>query len=180
TGAVTFLHPYGCTFDADENTVTEDAFIGHGRHPNVGAVLVVSLGCETASAQRIADAIRQSGKPVETLIVQKQGGARSTGEIGIEKVRAMQAALASEPQDEGDISELIIALECGSSDAFSGLTANPAVGEAADIIVGAGGTVVLSEITEMVGAEPVLYRRGKNEAIRDELMSLIKRYEIEL
>lgn len=180
TGAVTFLHPYGCTFDFDENTTTEDAFIGHGVHPNVGAVLVLSLGCETASASRIADAIRKTGKPVELLIVQKSGGSRQSGIEGIERVRAMQAGLATEPTDEGDISELIIALECGSSDAFSGLTANPAVGEAADIIVEAGGTVVLSEITEMVGAERVLWRRGQTQKIKEDLMHLIKKYEIEL
>ena len=73
TGAATFTHPYGCTFDAIENTVTEDTFIGHGRHPNVGAVLIVSLGCETASAARVAEAIRDTGKPVEVLVVQKAG-----------------------------------------------------------------------------------------------------------
>jgi len=180
TGAVTFTHPYGCTFDALENSTTEDTFIGHGKHPNVGAVLVLSLGCETASASRISDAISATGKPVETLIVQKGGGARSTGVTGVEKVKEMQAQLATTPSDEGHISELIIALECGSSDSFSGLTANPAVGEAADVIVGAGGTVVLSELTEMVGAEPVLRRRAATDAIRRELMELIKQYEIEL
>lgn len=180
TGAATFMHPYGCTFDADENSLTEQTYIGHGRHPNVGAVLVVSLGCETASAQRVAAAIAESGKPVETLIVQKQGGSRSTVQMGIEKVRELQAQLAPEPSDEGDLSELVIGLECGSSDAFSGLTANPAVGEAADLIVAAGGTVVLSEVTEMVGAERVLWRRGKTDAIKTDLMRLIKQYEIEL
>ena len=180
TGAVTFLHPYGCTFDAEENRVTEETFIGHGRHPNVGAILVVSLGCETASAKCVAEAIAESGKPVETLIVQKEGGSRKTRDRGAEIVRTMQAALDAMPKDDGDISELIVGLECGSSDAFSGLTANPAVGEAADIIVDNGGTVVLSEVTEMVGAEPVLERRGKTDAIKAELMTLIKKYEIEL
>lgn len=180
TGAVTFSHPYGCTFDALENSTTEDTFIGHGRHPNVGAVLVLSLGCETASAQKIAEAIAASGKPVETLVVQLAGGARSTGGLGIERVRAFQEMLDKEPQDEGHISELLIGLECGSSDAFSGLTANPAVGEAADLIVCHGGTVVLSEITEMVGAERVLFRRGRDEAVQKRLMKLIKEYEIEL
>jgi altronate dehydratase large subunit len=180
TGAVTFSHPYGCTFDALENTTTEDTFIGHGRHPNVGAVLVLALGCETASAQRIAEAIAATGRPVETLVVQLSGGARSTGALGIEKVRAFQEMLEDEPQDEGHLSELLIGLECGSSDAFSGLTANPAVGEAADLIVSHGGTVILSEITEMVGAEPVLFRRGRDEAVKKRLMTLIKEYEIEL
>ena len=180
TGAATFLHPYGCTFDAEENRITDETFIGHGRHPNVGAVLVVSLGCETSSAKRITEAIAESGKPVELLIVQKEGGSRTTRDRGASIVRKMQESLDKTPQDEGDISELIVGLECGSSDAFSGLTANPAVGEAADIIVGAGGTVVLSEVTEMVGAEPVLERRGKTDAIKAELMTLIKKYEIEL
>lgn len=180
TGAVTFTHPYGCTFDAEENRVTEETFIGLGRHPNVAAVLVVGLGCETASAHRVTEGIRSSGKQVEMLIVQKQGGSRTTSGHGIEIVRAMQAKLAGEPRDSGNISELVIALECGSSDAFSGLSANPAVGEAADIIVEAGGTVVLSEVTEMVGAERVLSRRGKTDEIRRDLLDLIKKYEIDL
>ena len=180
TGAATFNHPYGCTFDAIENTTTEDTFIGHALNPNVGAVLVLSLGCETASATRIADAVAASGKAIETLVVQHQGGARSTGAQGVEAVRTLQAGLAQAPEDEGDLSELVIGLECGSSDAFSGLTANPAVGEAADTIVGHGGTVILSEITEMVGAEPALARRARDETVQRKLMSLIKQYEIEL
>lgn len=180
TRAVSFTHPYGCTFDAEENSTTEQAYIGHGRNPNVGAVLVLSLGCETASAQRVADAIRPTGKPVEILTVQKAGGARSTGRQGITIVEKLQHELDQIPLSEGDISELIIALECGSSDAFSGLTANPAVGESADLIVDADGTVVLSEITEMVGAENVLSRRCSNDQVRDELLSLIKKYEIDL
>lgn len=180
TGAATFAHPYGCTFDADENRLTEQTFIGHGRHPNVGAVLVVGLGCETASPERVGTAIRETGKPVETLIVQKTGGARSTAALGVDRVRAMQAAFDAQPQDEGHVSELLIGLECGSSDAFSGLTANPALGEAADLIVAAGGSVILSEITEMVGAEAPLERRCASPAVRDELLALIRRYEIEL
>ena len=180
TGAVTFTHPYGCTFDAEENRTTEETFIGLGRHPNVAAVLVVGLGCETASFARVSEGIRSAGTPVETLVVQKQGGSRTTSALGIEIVRGMQAKLATKPSDPGDLSELIVALECGSSDAFSGLSANPAVGEAADMIVEAGGTVVLSEITEMVGAELVLARRGRTDAIRRDLLDLIKKYEIDL
>lgn len=180
TGAATFMHPYGCTFDADENGITEQTFIGHGCHPNVGAVLVISLGCETASASLVAEGIRKTGKPVETLIVQKSGGSRSTTEQGIEAVERLKADLSPVATDEGDVSELIIALECGSSDAFSGLTANPAVGEAADVIVDAGGTVVLSEITEMVGAENVLWHRSATPEVQSALLRLIKQYEIDL
>ena len=77
----------GCTFDAEENRTTEEAFIGHGLHPNVGAVLVVSLGCETASGSKVFDAIRASGRPVERLVVQKAGGSRTTSEAGIQIAR---------------------------------------------------------------------------------------------
>jgi len=180
TRAVSFTHPYGCTFDAEENSTTEHAYIGYGRHPNVGAVLVLSLGCETVSAQRVVDALRETGKPVELLVVQQSGGARSTGREGIEIVQRLQRELDAIEPSEGLLSELIIALECGSSDAFSGLTANPAVGETADLIVDAGGTVILSEITEMVGAEKVLARRACNETVENELLELIKKYEIDL
>lgn len=179
-GGVTFMHPYGCTFDAEENQITEHSYIGHGLNPNVGAVLVLSLGCETASAERVASEIAKSGKPVETLIVQQEGGSRTTGTAGIEIVKRMRQELDAQPQEEGDLSELLIALECGSSDSFSGLTANPAVGEAADIIVSHGGTVILSEVTEMVGAEQVLARRGKTDEIKRDLLALIKKYEVEL
>lgn len=179
-GGVTFMHPYGCTFDTIENKITEHTYIGHGLNPNVGAVLILSLGCETASAERVAKSISASGKRVEVLTVQIEGGSRTTGKRGIELVQEMRRELDAQAREEGDISELLIALECGSSDAFSGLTANPAVGEAADLIVDAGGTVILSEITEMVGAERVLCRRGKTDAIKEELTKVIKRYEVEL
>lgn len=179
-GGVTFMHPYGCTFDTEENRTTEDTFIGHGCNPNVGAVLVLSLGCETASGERVVAEIEKSGKPVEHLTVQIEGGSRTTVREGIEIVSRMRRELDVQPKEEGDVSELLVAVECGSSDAFSGLTANPAVGAAADILVSHGGTVILSEVTEMVGAENVLARRAENDTIREELLTLIKRYELEL
>src|SRR5699024_8638604 len=133
-GGVTFMHPYGCTFDAEENRVTAETYVGHGCNPNVGAVLVLRLGCETPSAERVTADIAQAGKPVEMLTVQLEGGSRSTVRAGIEIVQQMRRELDALEPVEADLSELVVAVECGSSDAFSGLTANPAVGEAADII----------------------------------------------
>src|SRR5690606_41575203 len=89
TRAVTFTHPYGCTFDAEENNTTEHAYIGYGRHPNVGAVLVLSLGCEPASAVKVADAIRETGKPVEMQTVKLVGGARAPGRPGTYNVHRL-------------------------------------------------------------------------------------------
>ncbi|WP_165769157.1 UxaA family hydrolase [Virgibacillus profundi] len=180
TGAVSFLHPYGCTFDAEENRVTEDTFIGHGKNANVGAVLIVSLGCETASSKRIYEEVSKTNKPVEILVVQDVGGSRTSTRKGTEIVKGFQKELSKQEKVSGHLSDLIIALECGSSDAFSGLTANPAVGEAADIIVNNNGTVVLSEVTEMVGAESVLARRAKDDELKNDLLTMIKKYEIEL
>src|SRR5690606_36518650 len=115
-GGVTFMHPYGCTFDTEENNITEDTFIGHGRHPNVGAVLVLSLGCETASGQRVAAEVAKSGKPVEHITVQIEGGSRTTVREGVEIVSKMRRELDAQVREEGDVSELLVAVECGPSD----------------------------------------------------------------
>lgn len=180
TGAVTMQHPYGCTFDTEENNLTEQVFASFGRHPNVGAALVISLGCETVAARRVAQEIAQSGKPVELLIVQGEGGAWKTVEKAAEKVRALQADLARQQREEFGLEHLVVAMECGGSDGFSGLSANPAVGVCADLVVSAGGTVYLSEIPEMVGAEQVLARRCADDDVRERLLRLVAQWEREL
>src|SRR5699024_9697265 len=128
---------------------------------------------------KIYEELKKTNKPVEMLIVQMEGGSRTTIANGIDKVNKLKEQISKVPIVEGDLSDLNIALECGSSDAFSGISANPAVGEAADIITENNGTVVLSEITEMVGAENVLSKRAKNDQVKNTLLSLIKEYEIE-
>ncbi len=110
-----------------------------GTHPNVGAVLLVSLGCESFDRQRLADAIRASGRPVETLVIQEPGGTRSTIEAGRAWVEEALGRLAqTRAQRRWTSSELVVGTICGGSDATSGLTANPAAGRAFDLLVDAG------------------------------------------
>lgn len=179
-GVVAIPHVHGCDFDAERSARSDRTFIGFGRHPNVGAVLLVSLGCETADGECLASQIGEAGKPVELIRIQEDGGTYRTAEKGADLVRRLQAELNRMEREPFPLSELIVATECGGSDAHSGLSGNPAVGAASDRIVEEGGTVILSETSEIVGAEEVLARRAINEEVRADLLRVVERAERDL
>lgn len=131
---------------------------------------VVSLGCETVSAERVANEIARSAKPVELGSLRKGHHIAST----------LARWLESEARVEIPASQLMVGVECGASDAFSGLSANPAVGVMSDILVRCGGTVVLSETTEMIGAEHILASRSRSEEVGRALLGIVHRTESEL
>ncbi|MBI3948729.1 MAG: UxaA family hydrolase [Armatimonadetes bacterium] len=175
--AVVIPHEHGCHFDSRANENLERLLIRLGRSPNVAAALVVSLGCESASMERITAGIAESGKPVEGLRIQEVGGTIRTitrGREIVERFARDTAALKPEPCGA---EELILAVECGGSDAFSGLSANPAVGAAVDLLIDDGGTVIFSETGEMVGAEHLLARRAVDEETRRRLLHIVGRAE---
>ena len=178
--AVALSHPNGCTFDGREDDALETILAGMGRSPNVAAVVVVALGCETSSADTIVAGIAPSGKPVETLQLQEEGGTLKTIRRGREIVQQFAQHVGTLQPEECGLEELMVAVECGGSDAFSGLSANPAVGAMADLLVGHGGTVVLSETTEIVGAENLLARRCVDEETRRRLLAIVARTEGQL
>jgi altronate hydrolase len=101
-------------------------------HPNVGAVLFVSLGCESMNKHYLVDAVRASGRPVEVLTIQEKGGTRSTIQYGVDWIRDTRKQLAAQQKVPMALSELVIGTICGGSDGTSGITANPAVGRAFD------------------------------------------------
>ncbi len=129
-------------------------------HPNVGAALLVSLGCEGTDARPMRDAIQASGRPCEILRIQETGGTEPT----IARGRAMMAEMLREvertPRVEMTPADLIVGTECGGSDATSGIAANPAVGRAFDRLVDAGGTAIIEETLEMLGCARIVERRG--------------------
>ncbi len=173
-GALTLRHPYGCSqLDIDR---VRDVLIGLGRHPNVAAVLVVGLGCESVQADQLASAIAETGKPAEWLRIQDRGTsatvARGT-EVGLHMV-ADAARIERRPCPVGD---LVVATECGGSDATSGLVSNPILGWVADRVISAGGTVLLSETTELIGAERVLARRAVAPRVARELIETVAAVE---
>lgn len=152
---------------------TERVLGGIGRNPNVAAALVVGLGVEDVDANRIADRIADSGTPVEVLTVREVGGVAATVEVGLECVDDLTEIAAETRREEADISELILGVECGGSDATSGFAANPATGAASDKLVEADGTVCISEVPEFIGAEHILADRCEDDAVREQLLERV-------
>ncbi len=139
-------------------------------HPNVGAVLVVSLGCEQFNRPRLMEIVRASGRPCELVVIQKTGGTRATIDAGRAWVREALAEIRGVPRAPMDVSDLIVATECGGSDATSGLTANPAIGIACDHVIDAGGTAIFEELGELFGCERHMVQRAVTPALGEEIL----------
>jgi len=139
------------------------------RHPNVGAVLAVGLGCEYTQPERIAARARESGRPAEWFYIQQSGGTASSIQQGKEMVARLRLELAHTPRVEMSLGDLVIGAECGGSDATSGIAGNPTVGRLFDRLVDAGGTAIFEEIVEMIGLRQVLIDRAANDAAREQL-----------
>jgi altronate dehydratase large subunit len=146
-------------------------------HPNVGGVLLVSLGCEGTDADPIAEAIRSSGRPVEILRIQEAGGTQPSIQKGREIVAGMLSQLEQTPRVEISLADLIIGTECGGSDATSGIAANPAVGRAFDLLADAGATVIIEETLEMLGCADIVAARGETAEASRQLKAAVEKAE---
>jgi altronate dehydratase large subunit len=144
-------------------------------HANVGAVLLLSLGCESFNKQQLSKTIVASGRMVSTIVIQQAGGTRQSVEKGGEWVRFALAGLSKQPRVPMGISELIVGTICGGSDATSGITANPAVGLAADELVARGGTVLFEETGEMIGLEKDMAARAVTTELGIELQQAVEK-----
>lgn len=179
-GVAAFTHGTGCGLAAsgDGFDNLQRVIAGYARHPNVGGVLLVGLGCEVSQiGTTVASEALETGPLLRTMNIQSTGGTRATIDKGRAIVREMLAEvnrLARTPQPAG---RLMLALQCGGSDAWSGITANPALGHAADLLVRQGGTAVLAETPEIYGAEHLLTRRAVSPAIADALLARIHWWE---
>lgn len=147
-------------------------------HPNVGGVLLVSLGCESFDRTRLRQTIADSGRPVETLVIQESGGTASTIERGRAWVEQTKTALADTPRVDFDVSELIVATICGGSDATSGLTANPAVGRAFDLLVESGATAIFEETGELIGCEDHMAERAVTPELGREIIASVEKAKV--
>jgi len=161
-GVVPIVHNHGCGRTGEIAMRTLSRL---GRNPNIAALLVIGLGCEESVAPDIAGAVAVTGKPVEYLVVQDEGGTAETTRKGVEIARKLLVHASKQERVEAGFEHLVVGLECGGSDAFSGVSANPAVGAAADLVVAEGGTVIISEISEMVGTAHLLKRRAVDAAV---------------
>lgn len=179
-GVVAFVHGTGCAMGGDGTgfELLQRTLWGYAKNPNVGGVLMAGLGCEMMQIDWLIEAYGLTPGPLfQTMNIQDHGGLRKTVEIGIEQITAMLPEVNKATRAECPASELMVALQCGGSDAWSGITANPAVGYACDLLVAQGGTGVLAETPEIYGAEHLLTARAADRAIGDKLIDLIKWWE---
>ena len=179
-GVVAFRHGTGCGMagDGEGMALFSRTVAGYLRHPNFAGMVLVGLGCEAA---QIATVMQREGLEANPLLhamtIQDSGGTAATVRAGIEKVEAMLPAANAAARQSVSASHLVLGMECGGSDAFSGITANPALGAAADLLVRHGGTAILGETPEIYGAEHLLTRRAVSAEVGDKLLTFIRWWE---
>jgi altronate dehydratase large subunit len=144
-------------------------------HPNVGAVLLVSLGCESFNRNQLAETVRDSGRPVDVLVIQQMGGTRKTFEAGREWIRSTLTELGRVERVEMGMHELIVGTVCGGSDGTSGISANPAVGNAFDRLVNMGATTIFEETGELIGCEQDMVRRAITFELGQEILACMEK-----
>jgi altronate dehydratase large subunit len=168
-GAVAITQHYGCI----SGEMVANTLIGVGENPNVAAVLLVGMGCEGMPAHSIAKMINRSDKPVEWISIQELGGTHNTVVKGKEILKRLSQQVLGLKRTEFDVSRLVVGVKCGGSDSTSGLAGNPAVGAFVDMLIDAGGSAIMSEPVEAVGAEEPLAKRAINEDVRKKIYRMI-------
>jgi len=174
-GAVALPHAGGCTCGEDVAR-TERVMAGLGSHPNVAGALVLGLGCENCDSERVAQQIAKEcpWKPLERLVIQEVGVSKTIAEGRAIVEKMVGKASQCKPAEVGP-EGLVLALECGGSDATSGLAANPALGVAVDKLIALGGSAMFSETTEAIGTAHLLARRAANGSVADRIVEFINR-----
>lgn len=179
-GVVAFAHGSGCGMASDgpgwHNL--QRVLWGHATHPNVGAAIFVGLGCEVMQIARMKAMFGPSGQErFHGLTIQETGGTSATVARIVREVHELLPDVNAARREACPVSALTLALQCGGSDGYSGVTANPALGVAADLLVGLGGTVILSETPEIYGAEQLLLRRAVSTDIAEKLLARLRWWE---
>jgi altronate hydrolase len=181
-GIIAFPHGEGCAMsigpDLDQLQRTLQGVLDH---PNVSAAIILGLGCETNQIShylgRGNDGAGSTPATLEGLTLQDSGGTRGALDAARKQIRQYIDRAAAEQRTEVPLSAVSLGLNCGGSDSFSGMTANPALGYCCDLIVEQGGTVVLAETTEIFGAEHLLVRRARSQAVAQKLLALVDNYK---
>ncbi|MEP4112843.1 MAG: altronate dehydratase family protein [Nitratireductor sp.] len=175
-GVVALSHGSGCSVSdgSPSMDMLRRVLAGYARHPNFAGVLIVGLGCEDNLIELLCEQEGlELGGTVRSLTIQEVGGTRATADAGAAIVREIMAETGNQGREPFPVSQLCVGLQCGGSDSFSGISANPALGVAADILVGYGGTAILSETPEIYGAENLLLQRVASEDVGRRLIELL-------
>jgi altronate dehydratase large subunit len=171
-GTVCVTHAHGCGHLGAEKEHMIRTMSGFCANPNVAGVLLVGLGCELITPEIIAAELQKTGQRMEIVSIQALGGTTNAVAKGKELAEKLLGEAASAKRESVDISELVVGTHCGGSDTLSGLTANPALGVACDLLADAGGTAIISEVPEMLGAEHILARRAVNAEIANRIYEI--------
>jgi altronate dehydratase large subunit len=176
--AVCATHPHGCGRGGPRDMeILFRVLSGLILHPNVGGVVLIGLGCEVSSTKRLLPLIVDSGKPIEVFNVQEDGGSLTTAGKGAAAARRIISEIKGQSRVPFSWDQLSVAMECGGSDAMSGVTANVAMGAVSDRLVEKGATVIFGENTEMIGTAHVLARRAKDAKVAKQIEEMISRAE---
>ena len=179
-GVIALTHSLGCGMDTKGlgMDLLERTMAGYARHPNFAGVLAVGLGCEANQLNAwMAHSHLAEGDTLRVLNIQDSGGTRKTVEMGIKLIEQMLPKANAVTREPCSASHITIGLQCGGSDGYSGISANPALGAAVDLLVAHGGTAILSETPEIYGAEHLLTRRAVRREVGEKLVERIKWWE---
>jgi altronate dehydratase large subunit len=177
-GAVCVTHAHGCGYAGPGDIrILYKILSGMVHHPNVGGVVLIGLGCEVSNTRNLLPLLKNAQKPIEVFNVQDDGGSLKTADKGAAAARRMLAEIRKQKRVPLPWDKLMVSMECGGSDAMSGVTANVAMGAVSDWLVEKGATVIFGENTEMIGTSHVLARRARNEQVAGEINRMIDKAE---
>jgi altronate dehydratase large subunit len=176
-GTACFMHQQGCCQTPIDIQRVNDTIVGLGRNPNLAAVLLVSLGCESTAVEDVSARISATGKRVDTIVIQEVGGAARSIAEGVLLAQEMVQEASQLEKVSCGLEDIVLGLKCGSSDTTSGLAPNPALGFASDLVVKGGGTSILGEVTEFIGAEHLLAQHAHNKQVGQQILDLVARME---
>ena len=180
-GVIALTHKGGCGahYGGAEVDLLQRTLAGFARHPNIAGYVLVGLGCEVNQIPDLVErqGLTAAGAGPQSLVIQEEGGLVETVEAGVRAVTELLPAADACRRETTSLSELVVALQCGGSDTWSGITANPALGRAVDRLVAQGGTAVLAETTEVYGAEHLLTHRAISPEVAEKLLARIRWWE---
>lgn len=178
SGTVSFHNQNGCSQPEKDLQLTLDVMAGFAANPNIYGTVAIALGCESAQIKMVEQAIRaRTCKPLKSFVIQEEGGTLFTIAKAVRAAKDLCAEAQLLRRELFPLSRLMVATECGGSDPTSGPVANPVVGCMSDLVVEDGGTVVLSETTEMIGTEHILAQRAISPQVGEQIVSMVHRYE---
>lgn len=179
-GIVPIVHNTGCGMSGDNEgyATLKRTLEGYARNPNFGGILIIGLGCEVLQVGALVDGVSQTmDSPFRHMTIQGEGGTRKSIQRGLDEIKVIASLVEGVQRTEQAISHITLGMQCGGSDGYSGITANPALGVASDLLVQHGATSILSETSEIYGAEHLLTNRAVSQEVSDKLMSRIRWWE---